>query len=356
MNQGPDLGALSALTAVVAALVAAAWTYLVRIELPRPPIGVYERSDIAIMSVLVVAAPLAYLELSRSAVAAVFGLVIFAAVQLALAPMLGGRLAALAAALLCSATAAAWLTHRAGLTEALNDVALAIAVVGVANLWVQSGMRASHIAAFAALLTGYDLTATNLTTVMTRFVDEVQGIAFAPQLVVSAGTAGRAPLGIGLGDLLMLVLFPLAAVKAFGRLAGVVAAIAAVSVTALAAVLLGLGVLGTAVPLLTLLGPVICGQYLYWRRAGYRERTVAQWRAGAPARAHVSDADADDAFSALRAAWILQNPAVNGDEGEGGTWVAIDAGRVVGSGASMGLARRSARQNGHEGVPIVKGL
>ncbi len=357
MSPGPELGALFVLTAVVAGLVAVAWAYLVRIELPRPPIGVYGGSDIVIMSALVVAAPLAYLALPKSAVAAVFGVVVFAAVQLALAPLLGGRLSALAAALLCSAVAAAWLLHHAGATEVLNDAALAVAVVGVANLWVQSGMRASQITAFAVLLTGYDLTATSLTTVMSRFADEVSGIAFAPQFVIATG---RAPLGIGLGDLLMLVLFPLAAVKAFGRAAGLVAAVAAVAVTAVAAVLLGLGALGAQVPLLTLLGPVICVQYLLWRRAGYRERTVAQWRAGTPARraaASAADADTDALSAALRAAWSLPIPAEYG-EGEGeddGAWVAIDEGRVVGSGASMGLARKSARLNGHAGVPIVRG-
>jgi hypothetical protein len=344
----PGLGSLLALIVAVAALVAAALAYFARIELPRPPIGTYESSDIAVMSVLVIVAPLAYLALPRSVVATVFGLVVFAAVQLTLAPKLGGRNAAAAAALLCGATATTWLLHGTGATEVLNDVTLTIAVIGVANLWVQSGMRASHITAFAAVLTVYDLTATSLTTVMSRFATEIQGIAFAPQVVLSTG---RAPVGIGLGDLLMLLLFPLAATKAFGRMAGVVAAVAAVAVTALAALLLGLGEFGTDVPLLTLLGPVICAQYVFWRRAGYRERTVAQWRAGEPARTAEPDT-----LSALRAAWNLPIPEAHGETpGEvRGTWVAIDEGRIVGSGASMGLARKSARINGHEGVPIVK--
>jgi hypothetical protein len=338
----PALGALVALTAFVAALIAVAWAYLARVEMPRPPIGSYERSDIVVMSVLVVVAPLAYLALPRSAVAAVFGLVVFGALQFTLAPLIGGRGSAAVAALLCGATAAAWLSHRSGLTVTLNDAALAAAVVGVANLWVQSGMSASQIAAFAALLTGYDVGATTLTTVMTRFGAEVQGLAFAPQVVLATG---RAAVGIGLGDLLMLLLFPLAATKAFGRAAGATAAGSGVAVTILAAVLLRLGLIGTQVPLLTLLGPAICAQYLFWRRRGYRERTVAQWREGAPARA-----TGPDPLDAVQAAWNLAIPA-HIDEG---TWVAIDGDRVVGSGASIGLARRSARQNGHVGVPIVK--
>ena len=338
----PGAVPLLVLAAVVAALIAAAWGYFVRIEMPRPPIGTYESSDIVVMSVMVIVAPLAYLALPRTAVAAIFGLIMFGGVRLALSPLLGARVALAGAALLCGATVAAWLLHRAGSTEALNDAVLAIAVVGVANLWVQSGMRASQLTAFATMLTAYDLTATTLTTVMTRFATQVQGLAFAPLFVISTG---RAPVGIGLGDLLMLVLFPLAAAKAFGRAAGLTAAVAAVLVTALVALLLGLGVLGPAVPVLTLLGPVICGQYAFWRRSGYQERTVAQWRAGAPANTVTHDA-----LGALQAAWSLPIP----EPCNKGVWVAIDAGRVVGSGASMGLARKSARQNGHTGVPIVK--
>ncbi|WP_034091689.1 hypothetical protein [Streptacidiphilus albus] len=333
---------LAAATVFVALLITAASAYFARVELPRPPIGTYQRSDIVVMSVILIVAPLGYLSLPRDVVATIFGVVMLSAVQLTLAPFIGGRAALASGVVLCGATAAAWLLHRPGLTAGLSDAVLTIAVVGVANLWAQGGIRAGQLAAFAFLLTGYDLVATGLTTVMTRFATEVQGLPFAPVLVIAQG---RAPVSIGLGDLLMLLLFPLTAAKAFGRLAGQVAAVAGIAVTAVVALLFWLNVLGTTVPLLTVLGPVIVGQYLLWRRLGRRERSVLEWRSGAP----VVTAPVDRLAVLEAAGRVVLDMGVTE-----GTWVAIDRDRVVGTGPSPGLAHRSARRNGHGAVPVVR--
>ncbi|MEV6075797.1 hypothetical protein AB0L80_11925 [Streptomyces sp. NPDC052069] len=84
---------------------------------------------------------------------------------------------------------------------ALTDVLLAIAVVGVANMWAQSGMRSVHTAWFAGMLCCYDLVATGLTTVMDRFAAQVVGLPFAP---LPAVTQDGPPVALGLGDLLLL--------------------------------------------------------------------------------------------------------------------------------------------------------
>lgn len=93
---------------------------------------------------------------------------------------------------------------------ALTGVLLAIAVVGVANMWTQSGMRSVHTAWFAGMLCCYDLVATGLTSVMDRFAAQVMGLPFAP---LPAVTQDGPPVALGLGDLLLLVLFPLVALK-----------------------------------------------------------------------------------------------------------------------------------------------
>ncbi|MEV5686711.1 hypothetical protein AB0L68_26460 [Streptomyces sp. NPDC052164] len=148
---------------------------------------------------------------------------------------------------------------------ALTDVPLAIAVVGVADMWAQSGMRSVHTAWFAGMLCCYDLVATGLTSVMDRFAAQVVGLPFAP---LPAVTQDGPPVALGLGDLLLLVLFPLVALKAFGRAAALLAAGVGLAVSASVSLLFGLGVLTGAFPPLTALGPLIVLQHVLRSRSG----------------------------------------------------------------------------------------
>jgi hypothetical protein len=338
----PPVPPLAGLVLSVAALSVAAQIYLRRYELPRPPVGVYRWADIVFMTAAVLLAPPIYLAMPGPVVAGIFGAVILAAVQLTLAPILGGRPALAVALVGTLATAAAALAHQGLWVMGLTDGLLAIALVGVANLWVQGGMRASHVAVLAGLIATYDLVATGLTTVTARFVAEVQGLPFAP---VFALTRGVAPVAIGLGDLLMLLLFPLAVHKAFGALASRAAAVLSVGTVGVIGALFGLGVLRGPVPLMTVLGPIIVAQYAWWRRRGYRERTTSQWRAAAP----VDPSGAVEPDAVGRA--LLADP---GDLAGSGTWIAIVDDVVVGSGGSAGLARRAAREARVRGVPVVR--
>ncbi|MEZ0114945.1 hypothetical protein ABH920_008980 [Catenulispora sp. EB89] len=340
----PSAPALAGLVLVVALLIGLALVHVRRYTVSRPPIGLFVRSDVAVMAVSVVIAPLLYLELPATVVAAVFGLVTVVAIQTAAAPLLGGRPATLAALALCAATWACWLSGHPLPTTLLTDAGLAVAVIGVTGMWVQGGMRAAHVAAFAALLTGYDLIATSLTSLMTRFSDHLHGLPFAPLLVIP-GSHG-ALVAIGLGDLVMLVLFPMAAGKAFGRRPAVTAGALGVAVTALIMALFWWRVVSTAVPVLAFLGPLIVAQYVVWRRLGYRERTVREWRGAMDPRAVEPDPNAP-----LRAALGAHVPA----HLAAGAWVAVDGGLVVGIGPSPGLASRDARANGHVGSLVVRG-
>ncbi|MGC0316646.1 hypothetical protein [Kitasatospora acidiphila] len=322
--------ALAALSGVTVVAIALALGYLARIRIPRPPVGVYTAGDVAVVCVGVVLAPLLDLALPTPVVVTVFGVVLGTAVQFTLAPVLGGRWAWLPAAAAVGTTLALHASPTGVL--AATDALLLIAVVGVANLWVQSGMRAAHVAALAAVLAVYDLVATTLTSVTLRFAAEVQGQPFAPQLAL---TRGALPVSLGLGDLLLLVLFPLAAAKAYGRRAALLAAAVGLAVVSAVSALFATHVLTTGFPLLAALGPLIVAQQLYWRQRCGRERNWAEWRSGArePAPPPVNPAEA-----ALRATGA---PGLPED-----CWLAVRDDRVVGVGATPGRARRDARRLG----------
>ncbi|MFJ6574267.1 hypothetical protein ACIQNU_43465 [Streptomyces sp. NPDC091292] len=344
-----NTAALVGLNACVAAITAAGAAYFGRVRMPRPPVGKYELPDIAVVFVVVVAAPLVYLVMPRVAVSVVFGLVLCAALQFTLAPLLGGGRASAVALAAVAVTAAFAFADRTITVMVLTDVLLAVAVVGVANMWAQSGMRSSHAAWFAGALACYDLVATGLTSVMDRFAAQVMGLPFAPLLAV---TRTDPPVALGLGDLLLLVLFPLVAVKAFGRAAGLLAAVVGLAVSCVVSLLFAQGVLTGAFPLLTALGPLIVVQHLLWTRARGGERTSAEWRAGTP-RAAAATASPEPDPALLGALEPADTQGLRAEASDG-DWLAVLDGRVVGYGTSPGQARRDAGRRGCEEVPVVR--
>src|SRR5690606_32090986 len=110
-------------------------------------------------------------------------------------------------------------------------VIIVICVIGVTNLWAQSGMKARHVAILGAALAVYDLVATWVLPLMKDLSIRIETLPFAPQLAWPINAAGDW-LGPGLGDLVLVAVFPLVMRKAFGREAGVVAMV------------LGLGTIG----------------------------------------------------------------------------------------------------------------
>ncbi|WP_173860886.1 hypothetical protein [Streptomyces sp. SAT1] len=349
--------ALVALSCCVALLMAVAGGYLAKVAMPRPPVGVYAPADVAVLCVGVVVAPLLYGALPGAWVSALFGLVFCVALQFTLAPLCSGRWAWCLALAATALTAGAAVADLSAGVRAGTDVVLAVAVVGVANLWAQSGMRSAHVAALAAALTCYDLVATTLTDVTGDFFAQVRGRPFAPLLAL---TGGAHPVAVGLGDLLLLVLFPLVAAKAYGRPAALLAGAVGVVVTSAISVLFAVGALTEGFPLLTALGPLIVVQHLVWSRRAGGERTTAEWRAGAagPARrANAAGAEPDAALAAAVAATLPTGPAGGLNEDlPAGSWVVLCEGRVVGTGASPGLARRDAREHGEDTGPLVARL
>jgi hypothetical protein len=134
----------------------------------------------------------------------------------------------------------------------------------------------------------------------------------------------------------MLTLWPLVAIKAYGRLAGICAI--AIDVAVLAAMFAGFASgLITTVPVLTPLGVLIVAQYLYWRR---RKPTVFPTRAPLEAALRTSEAAPTGGYG-------------NASGNEAATWVALHDGRIVGTGDSPGTARRAARAAGVTDVPVT---
>lgn len=260
----------AALDCLVVATVVAAAAYRRWLRMPRPPVGRFVWSDIWVMVAAIVGLPFAYVHLPVWAVVGLFGLVVFLVLQATLTPLLGGRLAALAAGAVCAAAVAAAGLRPGGPAALLvvNDLVVVLLVVGATNMWAQTGMRASHVAALAAALTVYDAVATGVTSLTADFLGRFAGLPFAPVLSVGYGSN---PTYIGLGDCLMLTIWPLIAARTYGRAA------AACAVVADAAVLGGLlwgfatHILQGTVPLLTPLGPLIVAQHLLWRRRCARQ-------------------------------------------------------------------------------------
>jgi hypothetical protein len=150
-------------------------------------------------------------------------------------------------------------------------------VVGVSNMWAQSGMRARDLAILAGALAVYDFIATAQLPLMADLVGRVAELPFSPLVGWPSSTPGMWA-AIGLGDLLLASAFPLVMRKTFGHGAGLVALVA--SLAALAA-LFALSLKGLF-PVMVVLGPLMVAQYLFWRHNRGRERTTREYLQAEP--------------------------------------------------------------------------
>jgi hypothetical protein len=318
-----------ALDAVVLVTSALAVGYLSKVGMPRPPAGLFVGSDIVIMVALLVIMPFAYLNLPVAFAATMFGLTVFAGLQFTLAPIIGGRGALALAVLLCAFEITAYIVGWPTALMISNDAALVVMAVGVTNMWAQTGMKPHLVAGLAAALVVYDTLATVFTTMTADFIQLVDGIPFAPML---AARYGPSPVAMGLGDLLMLTLWPLVVLKAYGRIAAIAAA--AINTTLLAAMFAAFatGAL-TLVPVLTPLGMLVVAQFLYWH---HRNPNLI------PRRPAVEDA--------LNTSQQLPSSHRTHPSP---TWIAIHNGTVVATANTPGLARRAARIAGITEIPAI---
>jgi hypothetical protein len=282
--------ALVILFSFVVLAVILSWLYFRRFQVTRPPIGVFNLRDIAFMIGGIIVVPYLYLLLPLWLVGGLLLLGTLSVLYLLWEPVLRYRPLVWAASLLMVG-GDIWAADLFGTTGngffVVNNIVLLATAVGLTNLWAQSGMRARDIAILGGFLMFYDFTATLLLPLMGEMMTRLAGLPFSPSLAWAVEEGG-AWVGVGLGDLLVACVFPLVMRKAFGKVAGIVAmwlalgAIAAIMVLPVAALS----------PAMTMLGPLMVLQYIYWMhrrggdpasaKRGYGERTTRQYLLAEP--------------------------------------------------------------------------
>jgi hypothetical protein len=261
-----------------AGAVGLSWAYFRRCRMTRAPLGVLNLADVLIMLVAIVLVPYLYLALPTWLVGALLGGLTVGILYFTLEPFpVAGWAIWLGVLTLVAADLASLL--RFGPTSTafavVNNVALTVVAVGVANLWAQSGMKARDAAVLGGMLAVYDIIFTARLPLMHDLLGHLAGLPFAPQVAWPSGEGQW--VGLGLGDLLMASAFPLVMRKAFGLAAGLVALAASLLVIVVLLGLGSLGILGEAFPLMVVLGPVMALQYAYWIRRRRQERTTREY-------------------------------------------------------------------------------
>jgi hypothetical protein len=273
-----ELSALVIVAGHAVATIMLDWVYFGRWRMTRPPIGVMSLGDVLIILGGVVALPLVYLAASPWLMMALLALGALGAVYAVAEPVLHSRVACwIAIALVGVGEALALAVAGPGsVTQfAINNAVLICGVVGVSNLWAQSGLRARDAAILGGALTAYDLIATWYLPLMSDLFERLSGLPFAP--IVGWPGSGGGWVGIGLGNLVVATVFPLTMRKAYGRSAGLLARITGPVVIV---GILALGTLGqlSIFPVMAVLGPSMVIQHIWWARRMGGERSTLQYR------------------------------------------------------------------------------
>src|SRR5262245_30643251 len=145
------------------------WLSFRRWRIPRPPIGVFNLADVLIMLGGIVLIPLLYLALPNQLLTGLLALGALSALYFALEPILRSRAFLWSVVVLAAAGEWAMLAYVGPASRAfflVNGPVLVIGVVGIANLWAQSGMRARDAAILGGALAVYDLIATSYLPLM----------------------------------------------------------------------------------------------------------------------------------------------------------------------------------------------
>jgi hypothetical protein len=349
----PSLPNVTIVLSSLAIALELAILYFLHVRLPRPPVGYYDLRDVMIMMAVVVILPLLYLRLPDAIITALLAAPFLAVVQFSLAPLVPRPFPLLLAVGVVALDIVLSMSgpQTGGRTAftIVNGALVLIAAIGVSNLYVQNGMHARTVAVFAVALAVYDVVASVLFPTMVEFFFRLQSLPLAP---IASWGEGEATAAIGLGDVIALLLWPLAALKAFGRTPAWVGAILGLSaVTGIFAAMSG-SLVDQGLPAMVVLGPLIGLQYAFWRQRGV-ERTIADYRGGRspatlPASAELSGVAWDSVTAGVR--WLR-------DHGEStpsrGRYVALRRGTVTGTGAVPGDARRVSEDTAPGSHPVV---
>ena len=260
------------------------WGYFRRYAIQRPPIGVFNLWDIAVMMAGIILVPYLYLFLPRWLVGGLLALGLLSIIYFMLEPIIHSRPVIWLIVLLClgAELGTVWLFGgQSAPFFAINNILQVLTVVGVTTLWAQSGLKARDAAILGAALLVYDFVFTSVLTFMTDLFNRLAGLPFAPIVAWPVGSEGLW-LGIGLGDLLLAAAFPLVMRKAYGRQTGLTAMLVALAALGGLMLLSISGLLTGTFPVMVLLGPLMILQYFYWRKQRGAERTTWQYLQAEP--------------------------------------------------------------------------
>jgi hypothetical protein len=245
-------------------------TYLHRYHVTRPAIGVCNRSDVLCAVAVILLAHVVYVLLPLWAAIGLFALAVTSAVAVTLEPLCPSRWLAWLISLACVVgdIGIAW---HAGVVNPgfllVNDGVMLAVIVGVANLWVQSGVQVRDAVLFSLLLAVFDLVATSVSSLTSMLFARFQSAPLMPAVAwVSHGTM----LSGGVGDVLLVTVWVLVMEKAYGRAASISSGVISLGVIA---VLLSID---QPWPAMIVLAPLMIGHSLFWRQRRPVERTMLQ--------------------------------------------------------------------------------
>lgn len=250
----------------------------------RPPLGVLALGDVVVMLVGIILVPYLYVLLPRWCVAALLTLAAISVLPATFKPVVGSRRLAWGVTLtllLIDMFLGIWTSPGDRAFLLTNNLLLVFMAIGIANLWMQSGMRAQNLALLSTGLMVYDVVATTLLGATDRLFQRLWGLPLAP--LISWPLEDGRWLGIGLGDVLLATVFPLGMRKAFGRSAGLTALMMCLAVPGGMLLALELGIVRVTLPVMAVLGPMMALHYGCLRWHG-PERTTWQYWAAEPTR------------------------------------------------------------------------
>jgi hypothetical protein len=255
------------------------WWYFRHCTLTRSPVGVFNLQDVGIMIGGVVLVPFLYLVLPLWLVGGLLTLSTISVLYIAGEPILHSPPAIWLAILLVVGTdfgAASLLSAGSATFLTCNDLVLVLVIIGLTNLWAQSGMKAREVTILAAILAVHDQIATSWLPLTGEMQHRLMALPFAPH--IAWGVPNSSMYGsIGLGDLLIAATFPLVMRKAFGRAAGISALAIGFATIGGLLLLLWWAATPTMFSVMVLLGPVMIAQYCYWLRQIGPERPTWQY-------------------------------------------------------------------------------
>jgi plastocyanin len=292
------------------------------VQLPRPPIGAFNARDLAVLACFIVTLPVLYVTIPPGVLTGFLVVTFLSALTIALRPLYSARRLLVAVPVM--------LTANLVITRSMDDLAgglqiywisttviVAIAAIGVANLYVQGGLGLRHIAWFTLFLGVYDIVFTRVIPLTPELAVALQGRPLDPSVGFAAWGYNA---NVGLGDLLVFCLYTIAAYRGFGR-RGAIASLGIIAVFGAVAPavtpLLVPGLFGSTaaafVPIMTLFGPAAFACYLWLSRTSperrlrdwVRERAVVAPAAAAERRARFGSLLPSGAIAALVVATLL---------------------------------------------------